>query len=359
MRVENQSKDHIVPNKAAVLGKVEGKLKAEYTDLLKNTTTNDLEKMIQRGALVQDAIILPWSIVTKIVTGMERKTFYTTCSKKGESANRVIQEEGADVLLGYTEQGKDGWDIYGALSLTGIVQTVKNALDNNFAQNVPAANVLAFISCRSAKDMDQTLVLNQDLPAFEPWASVVQSGAVKEKDKIYEVDTVCAKKVRGKTRFGQLLMLWALSKQLKSTYYGTALKVVKLANVEKVGGKFNQGFTYHGPPDIGVANLYHDLFKYQRAFPFPPVGDEWHTKWTQEIPGYTKNNTAVGDDYWRNVKSFFDPTKPAPYITEGYTFPYEGVDNTFNREEYWMYRPYPTEAQLETIAAHVIDKIVK
>ena len=349
MKVENQTVEHVVPNKDTVLEKL--KLNDEkYQELLKKSAKGDLEFMLQKGALVQDTIILPWSIVKKIVKGMKANTFYTVCSKSDET-NRVIQQEGTDVLL----NNSDGWDIYGVVSLTNdvIKNIVNNALDNTFVQNVPATNVLAFISCRSAKEMEQTLQLNQGLPNLEPWIS--SGPVIEEKNKIYEVDTVCSRS--SKKRLGQLLMLWALSKQLDSSYYGTALKVVKLASTVK------QGVTYHGPPDIEVANLYHNLFKYQRAFPFPLAGGteadkRWHKIWTEEIP------IDVRPKYWDNVKRYFDPTQPAPYITEKYTYGeqdpavIQDANSTYNREEYWMYRPYPTGEQLETIATYVLDRII-
>ena len=378
MKVENQKQiifenasdklNERLQGKYTVDGEVDEELKAKYNDLLDKTAKNDVERKIQSAALAQGAVILPWSVITKIVKkgrgGMTENTFYNACktSSEADKKNRVIAKNGADLLLNYVDQGDGGWDIYGVLSMDqDILTKVINFLKDQVIENVSVNNVLAFIICASAESMTQTLVLNDNLPNLEPWKSV---GAVVEKNNIYEVDTVCSKSGGGKKSLGQLLMLWALAKKLDSGYSGTALKVVKIAIPTKKDGE-----TYHGPPDIGVANLYHNVFKYQRAFPFPRIDGtvedkRWHKRWTDEIPGSDKD-LNVGIAYWTKVDSYFDPTKPPPYKTIGYTYGAQDLNvvtdpqSTYNREEYWMYRPYPTVEQLETITEYVISEIVK
>jgi hypothetical protein len=334
-------------------------VKKEYAELL---TGSPLEKFIQQGALVQDAVILPWSVITKI-SNMTQTMFFSACKSRDESAdkpNRVIDPKGAKELVGYKNQGDGGRDVYGVLNLDGAsLPVIKEALKGNYpAKKLNTKTVLAFISCNSAKNMEQTIQLNKlAAVAQEPWLSVKQSGDVPAKDKIYEIDTVCSRSDGGKKRLGPLLMLWAWAQKLNSDYLGTALKVVRLAI------STNEGVTYHGPPDIQVANLYHEMFKYQRAFPFPPQGSAWHTTWTEEIPGYnsrTVEGREVGTQFWENASKYFDQARPSPYVTEDVTYSprADDAENTFNRKEYWMYRPYPTEDQIESIAANVIKKIM-
>ena len=353
----------------------------------------DLKKSIQGAAIRQGALIVPLEkIIGNIVENFDDfdsmcgKTFIGTVI----ASNAVISRDGFYYLtkqfdkLGLSIGEKKAYARDRAFHTTWVAISI---------HHLPQIKMVGFIDVLpytrepflSAFDI---VVNNRHTDVTPPslWSLVREwdmglAAKTAQRTSLY-VNYLCARRTVDESGVifrgvGKRLASWAFAYGL-GTYRGIVLEPV-MGNFAKMPGE-----PWLGGPNMIVASLYHETFKFQRTFVIDDRVIDQHEKWIVEGSGQVngiviqRRIQAFYQKLFHNNQTVFLPDKPPPFkrswhrdaerhvltrmaATEGSSGGAGGAggESDMSDREHTlalavMFRPYPTEHDLRTIVARII-----
>lgn len=362
----------------------EHKLSEEWRPYGEDAFLNsDLKKAIQGTALKNGVLIVPLSsVVDRIKDTYD--DFDSMCGKTfiGDIAagNAVLSRDGFYYLTKqfdkFGESGREKIAEEASHHTTWVALSV---------EHLPEIKMVGFVDTLSysrepfLNAFDIALNnRNADVATPSTWSLVREwdSGYVAktaQRNSLY-VNYLCARRKvdegDGALTFrgiGKILLVWAFACDL-GKYRGAVLEPV-MGNYAR-----ESGAPWLGAPNMIVASLYHETFKFQRTFVIDDRMVEQHERWIDEGSRQIRGRRAQATikRYYKalfeNNQRVFLPAQPPPFRRlwhEG-ARPYvetrlatDTTDEDLGENEHLvalsiMFRPYPTEHDLQTILARII-----
>ena len=360
----------------------ECKLNDEWAEFLRDDYLNtDIKKAVAATAIKNDVIIVPMETIVDHITD-NYEDFDNMCGKtfigRVPAANAVLSRDGFYYL---TKQFLKFSRTRGEMRAYVEDASYHSTWVALSTKHLPEIKMVGFVDVvpynREPFYTSFDIVLNDVMPDLETpntWTCVHEwdngtEAKTMRRNSLY-VKFLCARRkvdddgltFRG---IGKILALWAFACNM-GRYRGMILEPV-IGNYAKEPGQ-----PHLGGPNMVVASIYHEAFKFQRAFAINDRVIRQHELWIEEGSSQVKgvaNQKTVKNYYkalFNNNQKVFLPDQPPPFTRRWSTDAAEvlkkrmapGEGGMEEREHQLalaiMLRPYMTEADLRSILARII-----